>query len=54
MLQVVVPSGFDKVAAYIKTGIIKSAETAQADKLTHLAMTGVRNLGAEIGWQTAM
>lgn len=54
MLQVVPLSGLVKVAAYMKTGIMSKAEAAQAVRLTHLAMTLDRNLGAEIGWQTAM
>ena len=42
------------VAAYMKTGTIRRAEAAQAVNDTHLAMTGVRNLGLEMGWHTAM
>ena len=54
MLQVVPPSGVPSVAAYMNTGIMSRAEAAQAVKLTQRAMTGVRNLGAEMGWHTAM
>jgi hypothetical protein len=37
------------VAAYINTGTISSAETVHAVRETTLAITGVRNLGDEIG-----
>ena len=37
------------VAAYMNTGIMRRADAAQAVKLTQRAMTGVRNLAAEIG-----
>ena len=54
MLQLFPPVGFVMVAAYMKTGTMRSAEVAQAVRDTTLAMLLVLNLGEEMGWQTAM
>ena len=49
MLQLWPPHGLVIVAAYMNTGTISNADAVHAVRETTRAMTGVRNLGDEIG-----